>query len=199
MTKTRLEAFSDAVIAIIMTIMVLELVPPHDPHWDAIRELVPKFLTYVLSFVFLGIYWSNHHHLIQATKRVNGRILWANIHLLFWLSLTPFVTGWMGENDFASAPTAAYGIVLLLSAIAYYILQAQILAAHGPDSELKVALGKDRKGKASPLLYTIAIVFAFVSRWVSVGIYVFVALMWLVPDRRIESLYADAGSADPEL
>jgi uncharacterized membrane protein len=197
MTKTRLEAFSDAVIAIVMTIMVLELVPPHDPHWDAIRELVPKFLTYVLSFVFLGIYWSNHHHLIQATKRVNGRILWANIHLLFWLSLTPFVTGWMGENDFASAPTAAYGIVLLLSAIAYYILQSQILAAHGPDSELKRALGKDRKGKASPLLYSIAIAFAFVSRWVSVGIYVFVALMWLVPDRRIEALYAAAGSDEP--
>jgi uncharacterized membrane protein len=196
MTKTRLEAFSDAVIAIIMTIMVLELVPPHDPRWDAIRELVPKFLTYVLSFVFLGIYWSNHHHLIQATKRVNGRILWANIHLLFWLSLTPFVTGWMGENDFAAAPTAAYGIVLLLSAIAYYILQSQILAAHGPDSELKVALGKDLKGKVSPLLYSIAIAFAFVSRWVSVCIYVFVALMWLVPDRRIESLYAEAGSED---
>jgi uncharacterized membrane protein len=196
MTKTRLEAFSDAVIAIIMTIMVLELVPPHDPRWDALSELVPKFLVYLLSFVFLGIYWSNHHHLIQATKRVNGKILWANIHLLFWLSLTPFVTGWMGENDFAEAPTAAYGIVLLLSAIAYYILQETILSAHGPDSELKIALGKDLKGKISPLLYSVAIALAFVSRWVSVGLYVFVALMWLVPDQRIERLYADAASED---
>jgi uncharacterized membrane protein len=196
MSTTRLEAFSDAVIAIIMTIMVLELTPPLDEAgWHALTEMRSEFLTYALSFVFLGIYWNNHHHLIQATKRVNGRILWANIHLLFWLSLTPFVTGWMG-NHVEVAPVAAYGIVLLLSAIAYYILQSQILAAHGPDSMLKAALGKDLKGKASPLLYSIAIVFAFVSRWVSVGIYVFVALMWLVPDRRIERLYVEAGSED---
>ncbi|MEX2555798.1 MAG: TMEM175 family protein [Actinomycetota bacterium] len=198
MTTARLEAFSDAVIAIIMTIMVLELTPPMDEAgWNALTEMRSEFLTFALSFVFLGIYWSNHHHLIQATKRVNGRILWANIHLLFWLSLTPFVTGWMG-NEFASAPVAAYGIVLLLSAIAYYILQGQILSAHGPDSALKAALGKDRKGKASPLLYSVAIAFAFVSRWVSVGLYVFVALMWLVPDRRIESLYDDAEREDSE-
>ncbi|MGH8514256.1 MAG: TMEM175 family protein, partial [Gammaproteobacteria bacterium] len=159
--------------------------------------LLPVFLSYVLSFVYLGIYWNNHHHLIQATRRVNGKILWANIHLLFWLSLTPFVTGWMG-NEFASEPVAAYGIVLLLSAIAYYILQGQILAAHGPGSALKIALGKDVKGKISPLCYAIAIATAFVSRWVSVGLYVFVALIWLVPDRRIEALYAEAGSEDPE-
>lgn len=190
MTKTRLEAFSDAVIAIIMTIMVLELtIPEHEAGWDALRPLVSTFLTYALSFVFLGIYWSNHHHLIQAAERVNGRVLWANLHLLFWLSLTPFVTGWMGENDFAAAPTAAYGIVLLLSAIAYYILQTTILALGRQDSALKTALGKDLKGKVSPLCYAIAIPLAFVSRWVSLGLYVVVALMWLIPDRRIEAIF----------
>lgn len=188
MPKTRLEAFSDAVIAIIMTVMVLELSTPHAANWGALRPLVPKFLTYALSFAFLGIYWSNHHHLIQACERVNGRILWANLHLLFWLSLTPFVTGWMGENHFASTPSAAYGIVLLLSAIAYYILQTAILAAHGPDFPLKAALGSDVKGKISPLLYIAAIPLAFVNRWIALGIYVFVALMWLVPDKRIESM-----------
>ncbi len=190
MTKTRLEAFSDAVIAIIMTIMVLELaIPEHEAGWDALRPLVSKFLTYALSFVFLGIYWSNHHHLIHTIKRVNGRILWANLHLLFWLSLTPFVTGWMGENDFAPAPAAAYGIVLLLSAIAYYILQSAILAAHGPESELRTVLGSDIKGKISPLCYAIAIPLAFVNRWVSLALYVLVALMWLIPDRRIERIF----------
>ncbi len=192
MTKTRLEAFSDAVIAIIMTIMVLELAIPHESSWEALRPLVPKFLTYALSFVFLGIYWNNHHHLVQTAKRVTGRILWANLHLLFWLSLTPFVTGWMGENDFASVPTAVYGVVMLLSAIAYYILQAAILSLHGPDSELRVALGRDVKGKISPVCYTLAIPLAFVSRWAALALYVFVALMWLVPDRRIESLYESA-------
>ena len=193
MTKTRLEAFSDAVIAIIMTIMVLELtIPEEQAGWDALRPLVPKFLTYALSFVFLGIYWSNHHHLLHTAERVKGKILWANLNLLFWLSLTPFVTGWMGENHFASAPTAAYGIVLLLSAIAYYILQTTILAAHGPDSVLKAALGKDVKGKISPVCYSVAIPLAFVSRWVALGIYVLVALMWLIPDRRIEALYEEA-------
>jgi uncharacterized membrane protein len=188
-TRTRLEAFSDAVIAIIMTIMVLELSIPHDAEWSALGPLVPKFLVYLLSFAFLGIYWSNHHHLIATCKRVHGGVLWANLHLLFWLSLTPFVTGWMGENDFAAKPTAAYGVVLLLSAIAYYILQSVILASHEPDSPLRAALGRDLKGKLSPALYLAAIPLAFVNRWISVGIYVFVALMWLVPDRRIEALF----------
>ena len=191
MSKSRLEAFSDAVIAIVMTIMVLELSIPEGSDWLALRPLIPKFLTYLLSFVFLGIYWNNHHHLIHATERVNGKILWANLHLLFWLSLTPFVTGWMGENNFASVPTAVYGIALLLSATAYYILQSIILATHGPDSRLKAALGKDIKGKISPMCYLAAIPLAFLSRWISVGLYVFVALIWLVPDRRIESMMAE--------
>ena len=194
MATTRLEAFSDAVIAIVMTVMVLELHVPDEGGWAALDPLVPKFLTYALSFVFLGIYWSNHHHLIQATEHVNGRVLWANLHLLFWLSLTPFVTGWMGENDFASAPVAAYGVVLLLSAIAYYILQLVILAAHGPDSSLRRALGADVKGKISPVCYAVAIPLAFAARWASLGLYVFVALMWLAPDRRIETLFAGPSS-----
>jgi uncharacterized membrane protein len=196
MQSTRLEAFSDAVIAIVITIMVLEFAIPHEGGWDALRPLVPKFLTYALSFVFLGIYWNNHHHLLQVVERVNGRILWANLHLLFWLSLTPFVTGWMGENDFASETVAAYGGVLLLAAIAYYILQTLILKAHGPGFRLRTALGKDMKGKVSPVLYLSAIPLAFVSRWVAVGIYVFVALMWLVPDRRIESIYESEEASD---
>ncbi len=196
MSSTRLEAFSDAVIAIIMTIMVLELSIPHEATWDAIRPLVPKFLTYALSFVFLGIYWNNHHHMIQTVERVNGRILWANLHLLFWLSLTPFVTGWMGENDFAQAPSAAYGAVLLLSAIAYYILQRMILAAHGPDFRLRAAIGRDIKGKISPALYATAVVLSFVNKWIALGIYVFVALMWLIPDKRIESIYESEAVAD---
>jgi uncharacterized membrane protein len=189
MRSGRLEAFSDAVIAIIITIMVLELSIPHESEWDALRPLVPKFLTYALSFVFLGIYWNNHHHLLQVVERVNGKILWANLHLLFWLSLTPFVTGWMGESGFAPQTVAAYGVVLLLAAIAYYILQTLILKAHGPHFPLREALGRDLKGKISPVLYVSAIVMAFVNRWVAVGLYVLVALMWLVPDRRIESIY----------
>lgn len=195
MKTTRLEAFSDAVIAIVITIMVLELTIPHEPGWAALGPLVPKFLTYLLSFVFLAIYWNNHHHLIHTSERVNGKILWANMHLLFWLSLTPFVTGWMGENDFAPVPTAAYGTVLLLAAIAYYILQTLILSAHGPESLLRAALGRDVKGKISPVLYVAAIPLAFVNRWVSLGLYVFVALMWLVPDRRIESIIANPTGA----
>jgi uncharacterized membrane protein len=190
MTRNRLEAFSDAVIAIIMTIMVLELAVPHEGEWDALKPLVPKFLTYLLSFVFLGIYWSNHHHLIATVRRVHGGVLWANLHLLFWLSLTPFVTGWMGENDFAAAPTAAYGVVLLLAAVAYYILQSVILASLGSGSPLRAALGRDMKGKLSPVCYLAAIPLSFVNRWIAVGLYVFVALMWLVPDRRIEALFA---------
>jgi uncharacterized membrane protein len=189
-TRNRLEAFSDAVIAIIMTIMVLELAIPHEAEWEALRPLVPKFLTYLLSFVFLGIYWSNHHHLIATVRQVHGGVLWANLHLLFWLSLTPFVTGWMGENDFAAAPTAAYGVVLLLAAVAYYILQSVILATLGPGSPLRAALGRDMKGKLSPVCYLAAIPLSFVNRWIAVGLYVFVALMWLVPDRRIEALFA---------
>jgi uncharacterized membrane protein len=188
MRSTRLEAFSDAVVAILITIMVLELTIPHEGEWEALRPLVPKFLTYALSFVFLGIYWNNHHHLLQVVERVNGRILWANLHLLFWLSLTPFVTGWMGET-FTPESVAAYGVVLLLAAIGYYILQMLILKAHGPEFPLRVALGRDVKGKISPVLYLSAIALAFVNRWVAVAIYVLVALMWLIPDRRIESIY----------
>ncbi len=190
MTRARLEAFSDAVIAIIMTIMVLELSIPHEASWEALTPLVPKFLVYLLSFVFLGIYWSNHHHLIATTKRVHGGVLWANLHLLFWLSLTPFVTAWMGESDFAPEPTATYGVVMLMSAIAYYILQSVILAEHEPGSPLRAALGRDLKGKLSPALYVAGIAMAFLNRWIAVGLYVFVALMWLIPDRRIESLFA---------
>ena len=190
MQRTRLEAFSDGVIAILITIMVLELTIPHEAEWRALRPLIPKFLTYALSFVFLGIYWNNHHHMLHVVERVNGRILWANLHLLFWLSLAPFVTAWMGESEFGPVPVAAYGAVLLLAAIAYYILQTLILRAHDPDFALRAAVGRDRKGKASPLLYASAIPLAFVNRWLSIAIYVLVALMWLIPDRRIESMYA---------
>lgn len=187
MTTTRLEAFSDAVIAIAITIMVLELRIPHGGDWESLRPLGPVFLAYVLSFVNLGIYWNNHHHMLVVTDRISGRILWANLHLLFWLSLFPFMTGWMGENDFASLPTAAYGVVSLLAAIAYYILQSAIIADQGPGSRLAAALGRDAKGKISPVLYLAAIPLAFVNRWIALGLYFVVALMWLVPDRRIES------------
>ena len=187
MKKGRLEAFSDGVIAIIITIMVLELKIPHGSDWEAIRPVVPVFFTYVLSFVYLGIYWNNHHHMLYVTERINGAILWANMHLLFWLSLIPFVTGWMGENHFAPLPTAVYGGVMLAAAVAYYILQKLIIAEQGPHSKLKAAVGGDLKGKLSPLLYVAAIVLAFVNQWLSDAIYVLVALMWLIPDRRIES------------
>lgn len=190
MPKGRLEAFSDGVLAIIITIMVLELKIPHGIDVAALRPLVPVFLSYILSFVYLGIYWNNHHHMLQATRRVNGLVLWANLHLLFWLSLFPFVTGWMGENHFAALPTAIYGAVLLLAAIAYYLLQGAILRSEGPDSLLARAVGRDFKGKVSPLCYTLAIPLAFVSPWIANGLYVGVALMWLVPDRRIERLIA---------
>jgi len=188
MSRSRLEAFSDAVIAIIITIMVLELHVPDGVDWSALEPIVPVFLAYVLSFTFLGIYWNNHHHLLQATERINGKILWANLHLLFWLSLFPFGTGWMSQNDFAPLPTAAYGVVLLLAAIAYYILQTAIVAEQGPGSRIRDALGSDLKGKASPVLYSAAIPMTIVSSWIAVAIYVFVALMWLVPDRRLEAL-----------
>jgi uncharacterized membrane protein len=187
MKKGRLETFSDGVIAIIITIMVLELKIPHGADWEALRPIVPVFLTYVLSFVYLGIYWNNHHHMLYVTDHINGKILWANMHLLFWLSLIPFVTGWMGENHFAPLPTAIYGLVLFAAAIAYYILQRLIIAQQGADSKLKAAIGKDIKGKLSPLIYAVAIVLAFVNQWISDALYVLVALMWLVPDKRIES------------
>lgn len=188
MPSSRLEAFSDAVIAIVITIMVLELTVPHRADLEALGPLVPVFLAYVLSFVNLGIYWNNHHHLLTVVERINGKILWANLHLLFWLSLFPFVTGWMGENDFAALPTASYGVVSLLAAIAYFILQTAIVAEQGADSKLAAALGNDVKGKVSPILYLAGIPLAFVNRWIALGLYVFVALMWLVPDRRIESM-----------
>jgi uncharacterized membrane protein len=191
MVKSRLEAFSDGVLAIIITIMVLELKVPHGESMDALAPLVPVFLSYVLSFVYVGIYWNNHHHMLHASNKVTGAILWANLHLLFWLSLFPFATGWMGENHFAAAPSAFYGFVLLMAAIAYFILQQVIIASQGPDSILKKAVGSDWKGKASPLFYVIAIAAAFWSHWISQCLYVLVALIWLVPDRRIEKALAD--------
>jgi uncharacterized membrane protein len=198
MGKTRIEAFSDGVLAILITIMVLELkVPEHATHLSALRPLLPIFLCYVLSFVYLGIYWNNHHHLFHAMGHPSGGIMWANLHLLFWLSLIPFVTGWMGENDFAPAPTALYGCVLLLAAVAYWILQAAILRVHGRDSLLARAVGRDLKGKVSPLIYLVGIACAPVSPWLSGAAYVFVALMWLVPDTRIEHALADAGADKP--
>ena len=187
MTRGRMEAFSDAVIAIIMTIMVLELKVPHGADWASVRPLAPVFLSYVLSFVYLGIYWSNHHHMLHATDRVNGAILWANLHLLFWLSLIPFVTGWMGENHVAPLPTASYGAVLLLAAIAYTILQNTIIALHGEGSRLHQAVGRDRKGKLSIVLYVASIPLAFVNSWIAIALFAIVAVMWLIPDRRIES------------
>jgi uncharacterized membrane protein len=186
MKTNRLEAFSDGVLAIIITIMVLEMKVPHSVELGALKPLLPHFLSYVLSFIYLGIYWNNHHHLFQAAKQVSGGILWANLYLLFWLSLFPFTTDWMGENHVAATPTAVYGFVLLMAAIAYYILQRAIIARHGRESILAVAIGKDWKGKLSPVLYFIAIPLAFVSSWIASGIYVFVALLWLIPDRRIE-------------
>jgi uncharacterized membrane protein len=188
----RLEAFSDGVIAILITIMVLELHVPHEPTLIALRPLFPVLLSYILSFVYLGIYWNNHHHMLHVTSRVDGATLWANLHLLFWLSLVPFVTGWMGENHFAPLPTAAYGFVLLMAAIAYTILARVIVALEGPDSIIARALGADVKGKVSLVLYVVAIPAAFVHPAISGALYVAVALMWLVPDRRIEKIIAEA-------
>jgi uncharacterized membrane protein len=188
MTKGRLEAFSDGVVAILITIMVLELRIPEGADWAVLQPVLPVFLTYVLSYVVLGIYWNNHHHLLHAADRVNGRVLWANLHLLFWLSLLPFTTGWMGHNHFAPLPTAAYGLVLLCAAISYTVLQATIIAAQGPHSRLASAIGNDRKGKLSLALYAAAVPLAFVNQWISDAIYVAVVLMWLIPDRRIESI-----------
>jgi len=181
-----MEAFSDGVLAIIITIMVLELTVPHGEDLAALRPLLPIFLSYVLSFVHLGIYWNNHHHLFQVVQNVNGRVLWANLHLLFWLSLVPFVTGWMGENNFAPLPVALYGIVLLFAAIAYFILTRSLLSIHETESVLATALGRDFKGKISVVIYILAVLLAFVSPWIAGGLYVAVAVMWLIPDQRIE-------------
>jgi TMEM175 potassium channel family protein len=192
--KGRLEAFSDGVLAIIITIMVLELHAPHETDIAALHPLLPVLLSYVLSFVFLGIYWNNHHHMLACTRHVTGAILWANLHLLFWLSLVPFVTAWMGEHPFVSTPAALYGLVLLMAGVAYYVLQRQILRSEGPASPLALALGRDLKGKLSPLVYAIAVGSAFVRPGLAYILYLLVALMWLIPDRRIERALSDAST-----
>ncbi len=191
MDKGRLEAFSDGVIAIIITIMVLELKVPHGSDLAALRPLLPVLLSYVLSFIYVGIYWNNHHHMLRVAETVNGRILWANLHLLFWLSLIPLVTGWMGENHFAALPVALYGIVLLLNGLAYYILARVLIAHHGRDSKLAIALGKDYKGIASLVIYALAIALSFLNSWLAVALYIVVAVIWFIPDRRIEKTFAD--------
>ena len=190
MHKGRLEAFSDGVIAIIITIMVLELKAPHEADWAALRPLLPVFLSYVLSFAYVGIYWNNHHHLLQVVKHVDGRVLWANLHLLFWLSLIPFITGWMGENNFATIPVALYGVVLLLCAISYTFLTWALIACHEKNSTLALAVGSDRKGKISLGSYVIAIALAFVNPWIACAIFVVVAIIWFIPDQRIEKIIA---------
>jgi len=186
MNKNRVEAFSDGVFAILITIMVLELKVPHGVEFVSLKPVMPVFFSYVLSFIYLAIYWNNHHHLLHTVKKVTGNILWANLHLLFWLSLIPFVTGWMGENNFAAVPVALYGIILLMAAISYYLLQTVILKSHGSDSLLSKAIGKDIKGKMSLILYTIAIFSTFFNDWIAGMIYILVAIMWLIPDKRIE-------------
>lgn len=186
MSKTRLEAFSDAVIAILMTIMVLEMKVPHHADLHALKEIAPVFASYVLSFIFIGIYWNNHHHLLHAAECVNGKILWANLHLLFWLSLIPFVSGWMGENGFPAVAVSLYGAVLLLSGLAYYILTRLLIVQHGPNSKLAKAIGSDKKAILSVVLYAVAIVAAFYQTWISLLLYSVVAMVWLAPDRRIE-------------
>jgi uncharacterized membrane protein len=191
MGKERLAAFSDGVIAIIITIMVLELKVPHGSTWSVLMTVAPSFLSYILSFIYLAIYWNNHHHLLHTVARVDGLILWANSHLLFWLSLIPAATAWMGENFLASTPTAVYGIILLMPAIAYYLLQKAIIRKHGTHSVLANALGKDIKGKISPIFYIAGIALAFVNPWLAIAIYVLVAVIWLVPDRRIEEVLHD--------
>jgi uncharacterized membrane protein len=194
MPTNRMEAFSDGVIAILITVMVLELRIPHGTTWEALRDSLPTLLTYVLSFVYLGIYWNNHHHMLMVTRQVDGLVLWANLHLLFWLSLVPFATGWMGENHFADVPTSAYGIVLLGAAVAYFVLQTTIVHRQGANSTLAAAIGRDVKGKVSPVLYAVGIAAAYLNRWLAIGAYVLVALIWLVPDRRVERTIGAAGS-----
>ncbi|HLY33594.1 MAG TPA: TMEM175 family protein [Jatrophihabitantaceae bacterium] len=196
MPTNRMEAFSDGVIAILITVMVLELRVPHGTSWTALRESLPTLLVYVLSFVYLGIYWSNHHHMLMVTDEVDGLVLWANLHLLFWLSLVPFFTGWMGENHFAEVPTAAYGIVLLAAGIAYYGLQTAIIRRQGSASTLATAIGTDVKGKISPVLYAVGIAMAFVDRWLAMAVYALVALMWLIPDRRVARTIEAARTQD---
>lgn len=191
MNSSRLEAFSDGVLAIIITIMVLEMKVPHGTDLEALTPLLPVFLSYILSFIYIGIYWNNHHHMMHAVQKVSGGILWANLHLLFWLSLIPFVTGWVGENHFAELPMAMYGGVLLMAAIAYFILQNRILAVQGKDSLLAKALGKDLKGKASPIIYIIPILGSFLNPWIAGILYILVAFMWLIPDKRIEVIFKD--------
>ena len=191
MNKNRLEAFSDGVIAIIITIMVLQLNVPAGKDWQSLKPVIPVLVSYILSFAYLGIYWNNHHHMIHTVKHVTGGILWANLHLLFWLSLIPFVTRWIGNTNFAPVPLALYGIILLLSAIAYYILQTMILRRHGKDSILSRAIGKDLKGKISPPLYFVAIISTFFNEWIAISIYIFVSLMWLIPDYRIERIFEE--------
>ena len=195
MHKNRLEAFSDGVLAIIITIMVLEIKVPHGATLDTLRPLLPVFFSYVLSFVYVGIYWNNHHHMLHAAKKVSGAALWANLHLLFWLSLLPFASGWMGENHFSPVPVALYGVVLLMAAFAYWLLARAIIKADGADSLLAKAIGKDRKGNASVALYLIAIPATFFNEWIAEAIYVGVALMWLIPDRRIEKALEQPGTA----
>ena len=192
MTTGRMEAFSDGVIAILITVMLLELHIPEGTTWDALGDKLPVLLSYVLSFVYLGIYWNNHHHMLQATHQVTGGVLWANLHLLFWLSLVPFTTGWMGENHFATTPVAAYGVTLLMAGVAYYVLQTMIVRSHGQDSAFRRALGRDWKGNASPVLYLLGIGSTFVNRWLGVAFYIAVALMWLVPDRRMEQVVKES-------
>ena len=193
MEKNRLEAFSDGVIAIIITIMVLEIKVPHGTDFEAIKPIIPVFISYILSFIYVGIYWNNHHHMFQVTKEVTGGILWANLHLLFWLSLLPFTAGWVGENHLAALPAALYGFVLLMAAIAYYILQMAIVRHQGADSILGAAIGSDWKGKLSPICYIVAIPMSFVSPWIAIGLYVFVAMIWFIPDRRIERVLVNKG------
>jgi uncharacterized membrane protein len=194
MTKGRLEAFTDGVIAIIITILVLEFRPPHGDDLAALKPLIPTALSYVLSFVFVAIYWNNHHHLLHAARHVDGRVLWANIHLLFWLSLTPFATAWMGDSHFATLPVAVYGVVLFMQAVAFTILVRSLIARHGPQSTIARAIGSDRKGRLSLALYASAVPLAFANRWVAFGIYVMVALIWLVPDKRIERVLTEVAS-----
>ena len=189
MNKSRLEAFSDGVLAIIITIMILEIKIPHGQELSDLQPIIPALFSYVLSFIYIAIYWNNHHHMMHTVKHVTGDILWANMHLLFWLSLVPFATGWMGENHFAAMPVAVYGIILLLAAIAYYILQTRIIKNHGADSILAKAIGNDIKGKISPILYSIAIASCWLTDWLAGAIYLLVALIWLVPDKRIEIIF----------
>lgn len=191
MNKSRLEAFSDGVLAIILTIMVLEIKVPEGADTVSLQKLFPVFISYVLSFIYIGIYWNNHHHMLHSMTKVNGKILWANLHLLFWLSLVPLATRWVGENHFAKLPMALYGFILLMAGVAYYILQTIIVKSQGQNSLLKKAIGKDFKGNASPILYIMGIVFSFFSEWLAGAVYILVALMWLVPDKRIERTLGD--------